>query len=106
MIEEKHDLMDGALHVYRRENSGNYQCSTFLHGRNYRQTTKSDNLVIAQDFAKGWYLGLLGQSHAGLLEERKKGKKFEAAARQLLEELPMLTHGQRSERYVNDQKKR
>jgi integrase len=105
-MNETIDLMDGALHVYRRENSGKWQCSTCLHSRNYRQSTKSDNLILAQDFAKNWYLGLLGQSNAGLLEEAKKGKKFEAAARQLLEELPMLTHGQRSERYVNDQKKR
>src|SRR5581483_933754 len=83
-----------------------YQCSTFLDGRNYRQSTKTDNVFVAQEFAKDWYLGLLGQSRAGLLEEGKKGKKFEAAARQLLVELPMLTAGQRSERYVNDQKKR
>lgn len=106
MNEETIDLMDGALHVYRRENSGKYQCSTFLNGRNYRQSTKTDSVFVAQEFAKDWYLGLLGQSRAGLLEEKKKGKKFEEAARQLLEELPMLTAGQRNERYVNDQKKR
>jgi hypothetical protein len=49
---------------------------------------------------------LRGKSHAGLLEEKKKGKKFKEAAAKFLEELPILTHGQRSERYVNDQKKR
>ena len=69
-------------------------------------TTKTDSLSLAQEFAKNWYLGLLGQSRAGLLEETKKGKKFKEAAAQLLTELPMLTHGERSERYVDDQKKR
>ena len=105
-MNEAIDLMDGALHVYRREDSRKWQCSTCLNGHNYRQSTKTDNLSLAQDFAKNWYLGLLGQSNAGLLEEAKKGKKFEEAARQLLTELPMLTAGERSERYFNDQKKR
>jgi hypothetical protein len=28
----KHSLMDGKLHVYRRENSSQWQCSTYLAG--------------------------------------------------------------------------
>jgi len=28
----KHTLMGGKLHVYRRENSGLWQCSTYLGG--------------------------------------------------------------------------
>jgi hypothetical protein len=76
-------LMDGALHVYRRENSGKWQCSTCLHGRNYRQSTKTDNLILAQDFAKNWYLGLLGKSNAGLLEGGKCNKTFDTVAEKL-----------------------
>ena len=51
-MNETIDLMDGALHVYRRENSGKWQCSTCLNGHNYRQSTKTDNLILAQDFAQ------------------------------------------------------
>ena len=29
---EQHDLMGGKLHVYRREDSGYWQCSTYLAG--------------------------------------------------------------------------
>ena len=45
--EEKHTLLDGKLHVYRRKNSSHWQCSTYLGGRNHRATTKEDNLAVA-----------------------------------------------------------
>src|SRR3546814_16914934 len=48
--------MDGALHVYRRENSRYWQCSTYLGSRNYRQTTKEVSLAAAKDFARDWYM--------------------------------------------------
>jgi hypothetical protein len=38
----KHSLMGGKLHVYRRENSGQWQCSTYLAGKNHRVSTKTD----------------------------------------------------------------
>src|SRR3546814_14484671 len=56
MPTESHLLMDGALHVYRRENSRYWQCSTYLGSRNYRQTTKEVSLAAAQDFARDWYM--------------------------------------------------
>ena len=31
---ETHDLMGGKLHVYKRENSRFWQCSTYLAGKN------------------------------------------------------------------------
>ena len=103
---ETHDIVGGKVHIYRRENSGKWQCSTFLNGRNWRVTTKTDSLSLAKEFAEDWYLELRGKSRAGLLAENKKGKKFKEAAAKYLEELPILTHGQRSERYVKDQRKR
>ena len=54
---ETHVLMDGALHVYRRENSRYWQCSTYLGSLNHRQTTKEVNLAAAKDFARDWYMG-------------------------------------------------
>ena len=53
---EDHQLMGGKLHVYRRENSGNWQCSTYLAGKNWRVSTKEDSLSHAKDFAEDWYL--------------------------------------------------
>ena len=56
MPTESHLLMDGALHVYRRENSSYWQCSTYLGSRNHRQTTKEGSLAAAKDFARDWYM--------------------------------------------------
>lgn len=53
---ESHVLMDGALHVYKRENSRFWQCATYLGSRNHRQTTKEESLAAAKDFARDWYL--------------------------------------------------
>lgn len=53
---ESHVLMDGALHVYRRENSRFWQCATYLGSRNHRQTTKEESLAAAKDFARDWYM--------------------------------------------------
>ena len=103
---ETHDLFGGEVHVYKRRNSSRWQCTTFLDGRQYRESTKTDSLDKAKDFAEDWYLRLRGQSAAGLLEERKKGKKFKEVAAKFLEELPILTHGQRGEHYLHDQERR
>jgi hypothetical protein len=70
---EHHQLMGGKLHVYKRENSCQWQCSTYLAGRNHRKTTKTDSLSEAKEIAEDWYLGLRGKARAGLL---KTGKTF------------------------------
>jgi hypothetical protein len=56
MPTESHLLIDGALHVYRRENSRYWQCSTYLGSQNHRQTTKEESLAAAKDFARDWYM--------------------------------------------------
>jgi hypothetical protein len=53
---ESHVLMDGALHVYKREGSRFWQCATYLGSRNHRQTTKETSLAAAKDFARDWYM--------------------------------------------------
>lgn len=94
---EHHELMGGKLHVYRRENSGNWQCSTYLAGKNWRVSTKEESLAHAKDFAEDWYLGLKGKSRAGQL---KVGKTFQQAAEQFLHEYEVITQGERSPLYV------
>jgi integrase len=95
--------MGGKVTIYRRENSDNWQCSTFLNGRNWRVSTHEDSLGRAKDFAEDWYLALRGKAHAGLLvkETRRQGKKFKDAAEKFLEEAPILTQGQRGPTWLN-----
>lgn len=92
-----HKTMGGRVNIYRRENSNNWQCSTFLNGRNWRVSTHEESLDRAKNFAEDWYLGLRGKAHAGLLpnKTRQQGKRFKEAAAKFLEEAAVLTQGQR-----------
>ena len=99
----KHSLMGGKLHVYRRENSGQWQCSTYLAGRNRRVSTKTDSLSHAKDFAQDWYLELHGKFRRG---EVKAEKTFKEAAAVFEREYEVITEGQRSPAYVRGHKDR
>ena len=94
---ETHDMMGGKLHLYRRENSGFWQCSTYLHGKNWRVSTKEESLALAKDFAEDWYLELKVQKRLG---ELKVGNTFKKAAEKFLVEYRVLTEGERSPKYV------
>src|ERR1700675_3054901 len=94
---EHHVLMGGKLHVYRREHSSQWQCSTYLARKNWRVSTKEESLALAKDFAEDWYLGLKGKSRAG---ELKSGKTFKQAAEQFLLEYETITFGERSPQYI------
>jgi integrase len=92
-----HELMGGKLHVYKRENSQHWQCSTYLAGKNHRVTTKEESLAQAKDFAEDWYLELKGKFRRG---EVKTGKTFNKAADQFVHEYEIITEGQRNADYV------
>jgi integrase len=96
-MKEDHELMGGKLHVYRRENSSNWQCSTYLAGKNWRASTKQDGLQRAKEVAEDWYLTLKGKHFAGALPV---GKTFKRAAEQFLREYEIITAGERSPTYV------
>lgn len=98
---EHHEMLGGKLHVYKRENSTYWQASTYLHGKNWRVTTKQDSLAHAMDFAEDWYLGLRGKARN---DELKVGKKFRDAAKHFLSEYLILIQGERNERYVEGYK--
>jgi integrase len=99
----KHSLMGGKLHVYRRENSGQWQCSTYLAGKNHRVSTKTDSLALAKEFAEDWYLTLRGKAARG---EVKAEKTFKEAAAAFEREYEIITEGQRSPAYVRGHKDR
>ena len=52
---ETHTLMDGKVHLYKRDRSSYWQCSTYMDGRNHRVSTKEESLPIAKEFAKEKY---------------------------------------------------
>jgi integrase len=94
---EHHELMGGKLHVYKRENSNYWQCSTYLAGKNRRTTTKEESLSHAKEIAEDWYLGLRGKARNG---ELTSGPTFKKAAAQFLAEYETITQGQRSPQWV------
>ncbi len=125
MPTESHLLMDGALHVYRRENSRFWQCSTYLGSRNHRQTTKEVSLAAAMDFARDWYMercvedrqrrrgGALsldgpvqpllagpGALADGRRRRTPNGPSFEDAAKAFTDEFEVITLGERNAEYV------
>lgn len=125
MPTESHLLMDGALHVYRRENSRYWQCSTYLGSRNYRQTTKEVSLAAAKDFARDWYMercvedrqrrrggvALLdgtvqppiagtGAPTDGRRRRTPAGPSFKDAADAFTSEFEVITLGERNAEYV------
>jgi integrase len=122
---ESHLLMDGALHVYRRENSRFWQCATYLGSRNHRQTTKEESLAAAKDFARDWYMERCVEDRqrrrggAPLLDgpvqpliagpgaptdgRRRRtpgGPSFEDAATAFTSEFEVITLGERNAGYV------
>lgn len=92
-----HTLMGGRLHVYKRENSSLWQCSTFMGGKNRRTTTGYESLEQAKDFAEDWYLQLKLKDRAGIL---KNERTFKQAAEQFRREYEIITEGQRNPVYV------
>jgi integrase len=97
---EHHELYGGRLHVYKRENSRYWQCSTYLAGRNRRVSTQEESLSHAKEFAEDWYLELKGKHRAG---EIKEGKSFRFAAEEFQREYAIITQGQRSLKYITTQ---
>jgi integrase len=98
-----HELMGGRLHLYKRENSRFWQCSTFIGGRNQRTSTKEESLSHAKDYAEDWYIELKGKHKRG---EIKNGKSFAHAAKQFLREYQIITEGQRNAQYVQGHERR
>lgn len=121
---EKHTLMDGRLHVYRRENSRYWQCSTYLGRRNHRETTKEENLAAAKEFARDWFMERYAEDRRrrrglpafvpldanaateSVADRRRKpkpnGPTFKQKAEIFLSEIAVLTQGERSDDYVAD----
>ena len=100
---EKHTILGGKVHVYKRENSSVWQCSSYLDGRNRRVSTKEESLAKAKDFAEDWYLELRAKKTRGeLISERT----FAQAVERFVKEYEVITEGDRNEVYVRGHKAR
>src|ERR1700687_4385581 len=97
---ETHTILGGKVHVYRRPKSSHWQCSTYLAGKNRRQSTKEDSLSKAKEIAEDWYLQLRGKLRSG---EIKTEKTFSQASEQFLREYDIITEGERNKVYVDGQ---
>src|SRR6266446_5559646 len=94
---EQFTIMGGKVHVYKRQNSSHWQCSSYFAGKNRRTSTKEDSLSKAKAIAEDWYLELHGKLRSG---EIKTEKTFREASEQYLREYDIITQGQRSKVYV------
>ena len=92
-----HALIGGKLHVYKRDNSRFWQCSTSLGGKQRRISTKEESLALAKQIAEDWYLTLVGKQRAGALDS---GPTFKKAADQFLKEYAVITEGERSGKWT------
>jgi integrase len=98
----RHEILGGKVTLYKRDGRF-WQCATSVGGKQYRATTKREELSQAEDAAEDWYLELRGKfkrGDLGKLEEVNAEKTFTDAAEQFIREYPIMTEGQRSEQYV------
>ncbi|HYD43994.1 MAG TPA: site-specific integrase, partial [Phenylobacterium sp.] len=110
-----HTIMDGKVHLYRRSVGRYWQCAVFLSGRNYRQTTRQENLAYAIEFARDWFLDRVAEDRLrrrGLdpplapvaprpVRYAGGGHKFRDVGAQFLKEFEALTLGERSPKYLD-----
>jgi integrase len=128
MPTESQTILDGKVHVYRRENTRFWQCSVYLGGRNHRVSTGQDRMVLALEFAQEWGLERLADDRlrrrgviappaadydpaggAGPLQTRlrdnravakRSGPTFQQAADLFVGEYQVITLGERNAGYV------
>ena len=88
MAAESHEIMDGQVHVYRRERSKFWQCAVYLGGKNHRQSTRQSNLAFAVAFGKDGFIErgaadrLRQPGEARQADRHRRGLIAEASAKQ------------------------
>ena len=100
---EKHSILGGKVHLYKRNRSRFWQCSAYFACKNHRRSTKEESLSLAKAVAEDWYLELRGKLRSG---ELKTEKTFKDAAAQFVREYEIITQGQRSPIYVKGNERR
>src|ERR1019366_2804259 len=96
-VAEQYTILGGKVHVYRRPNSSQWQCSTYLAGRNRSRSTKEDSLSKAKEVAEDWYLQLRGKLRSG---EIKNGGTLHESADQFPPQIEKTHEGEANQHYV------
>ncbi len=128
---ETHSFLDGKVHLYKRESSKFWQCSTYLAGRNHRISTKEESLTLAKEFAREWYMAAYlttrqsrdhrrtdnilrqighsptilpntGTVQAAPVKSKEKGHTFREAAEKFIAEYGIITEGQRNKEWTKN----
>lgn len=98
-MSEKHSVLGGKVHVYKRAGSPVWQSSVYMAGKNHRVSTKENSLSKAKEFAEDWFFSLRDRERSGELTNEKT---FKHAAERFRAEYVVLTDGQRNEDWVKD----
>lgn len=100
---DKHTILDGKVHLYRRNNAPAWQCSAYIASKNRRVSTKETSLRTAKQFAEDWYFNLRDQERRG---EVLSELTFKDAADRFETEYEAMTVGERNARWVQDHYRR
>lgn len=102
MENHTHEILGGRAYVFRRDRSPYWQAAAFLNGRNYRHSTKQEDLSRAVHDAEEWYITLRGQAASGTLPKPEEAAEptFREVAEQFMKEYEVMTEGQRSPRWI------
>jgi integrase len=105
----RHEVLKGKVQIYKRPGGRYWQCAASFAGKQYRESTKREDIRQAEDFAEDWFLELRGKhkrGEIGKLEEVDREKTFEQAADVFKREFEVITQGQRNAIYVGGHKRR
>lgn len=113
-MSEKHTILEGKVHLYKRGDGRQWHCSAFLHGRNHRRSTKEESLSHAKEIAEDWYYELRASLRKGTNaikvagseadpeqpSRKKRGMLFKDAAERFLQHWLSLCAESRSPMYL------
>ena len=71
----RHEILGGKVTLYKRDGRF-WQCAASVGGKQYRATTKKEELSQAEDAAEDWYLELRGKFKRGDLEAGFKAADY------------------------------
>lgn len=94
---DKHTILEGKVHVYRRNVGPVWQCSAYVAGKNRRVSTKESSLSAAKQVAEDWYFGLRDKERRG---EVLSEPSFKDAAARFTQEYETMTNGERNAEWV------
>jgi integrase len=78
-------LQDGKLSIYNRPNTRFYHCGFYHKRKPVRQSTGTDDLEKAKDFARQWYFNKQAEILSGKIAPTSNAKSFAVAAEKALE---------------------